>query len=195
MGAPGKPGTCMSALPMGFAYPTDGDFPVMLDACMAYASFGLLKEMAEKGQKTPEWWGLDKEGEPTTDPAAMAEGTRFPIGAHKGFGLCMLGEVLTSVMSQGCILDEKETSDGLTNYWGHTAIAFKADALMDADTFKKRSGDLSRRAIDLSPGLHIPGQGSYSKKKAFTEKNSIDLEDSLIQKLNAIAKELSVKEL
>jgi len=193
MGAPGRAGNCMSALPMGFAYATNDDYPVMLDACMAYASFGLLQEMAEKGKKTPEWWGLDKEGNPTTDPMAMASGTRFPIGGHKGFGLCMLGEVLTSVMSQGCILNEKETSDGLTNWSAHTAIAIKADALMDADTFKHRAGELSRRASELSPGLHIPGMGSHNAKTSYVEKKAIELEDSLIEKLNEIAAKLSVK--
>jgi LDH2 family malate/lactate/ureidoglycolate dehydrogenase len=126
---------------------------------------------------------------------AMAQGTRFPIGAHKGFGLCMLDEVLTSVMAQGCILDEKETADGIKNWSAHTAIAFKADALMDAAAFKKRAGELSRRATNLSPGLHIPGFGSYSKKKSFISQNSIDLEDGLVEKLNTIAQKLSVKSL
>ena len=193
MGAPGTPGACMSALPLGIAYPTDGDYPVMLDICLAYASFGLLNEMAQKGKKTPEWWGLDSNDIPSTDPAEIAKGTRFPIGAHKGFGLSMLGEVLTGVMAQGCVLDEKETSDGLKNTSSHTAIAFKIDALMDADTFKYRAGELSRRASYLSPGLHIPGMGSYTSKSDLIAKNSIDLDDNLIEKLNKIASKLSVK--
>ena len=193
MGAPDKPGDCMSALPMGFAYATEEEYPVMLDACMAYASYGKLAAMAKTGEATKEWWGFDQNGQPTTDPMAMAKGTRSPIGGHKGFGLAMLGEVLTSVLSTGPVLDEEESADGLKNNSSHTAIAIKADALMDLATFKKRTSSLSNQAKALSPNLHIPGMGSYKSKMKYTKAGGIDLENELVEKLEKIAKELNIE--
>ena len=192
MGAPDKAGTCMSALPMGFAYSTEEEYPVMLDACMAYASFGKLEAMAKTGETTKEWWGYDEEGNPTTDPKAMAKGTRLPIGGHKGFGLAMLGEVLTSVLSFGPVLDEEETVDGLKNNSSHTAIAIKADALMDMAAFKKRTSTLSNNAKALSPGLHIPGMGSYKCRVKFTSAGGIELENELVDKLDKIASSYNI---
>jgi len=195
MGAPGKAGVCMSALPMGFAYPTDEDFPVMLDICLAYASYGQLIQKASRGESIPHWWGFDENGEPSTDPGAVAKGTRAPVGGHKGFGLAMLGETLTGVLSNGCVLDEKETSDGVKNHSSHTAIAIKADALTPLSEFKTRAGDLNRRARALSPGVHLPGEGSRDAKRRFEEGGVIPLEESLFAELNVLAETLSVKPL
>jgi len=195
LGAPGMAGNCMSQLPMGFAYGTDKSYPVMMDMCMAYASLGVLDQKASRGEKVNPWWGLDANGNPTTDPKELRRGTRFPIGGHKGFALALFGEVLTGVMSNGCILDEKETEDGVSNYNSHTAIAIKADALMDAKVFRKRAGVLQDRATALSPRLHIPGQGYYQSKMNILERGYFELEDTLIERLNRLAEEIKVDKL
>ena len=195
MGAPGRVDKVIGTLPMGFAIPTDHGYPIMLDACMAYASFGLLKEHMEKGMPVPSHWGFDAEGEPTNDPAAMAQGTRLPIGGHKGFGLAILGEVLTALLSEGCIIDEKDTVNHQPNPTSHTAIAIKADALMDMEQFRQRSGELMDRMCARAPGLHVPGQGSYAKKTQMRSQGYIDLKDTLLDTFDAFCNENGMKSL
>lgn len=192
MGAPGYPGDCMSALPMGFAYPTEQE-PVMLDACMAYASLEKLRVMGREGKVAPNWWGYGKDGQPSEDPLDILAGTRLPIGGHKGFGLAMLGEVLTGVLSNGCIMDEKITEDGVVGATSHTAIAIKADTLMDADTFRRRAGSIGVRASELSEGLHIPGQGAAKQVSLALESNTVMLGEGEYLKLNELAAEYGVK--
>jgi hypothetical protein len=63
---------------------------------------------------------------------------------------------------------------------------------MDMETFKKRTGTLSENARTLSPGLHIPGEGSYGARKKYLDQGYIDLEDSLVEKLNAFALEFDM---
>ena len=192
MGMSGRTERSMSALPMGFAYQTEKDYPVMLDICLAYASNGKLNEMAAKGEQTPSWWGADPEGNPTTDPSEILKGTRWPIGGHKGYSLAMLGEVLTAVLSMGCILDEKSTADGVTNNASHTAIAIKADALMDMDEFRRRTTVLNTQAESLAPGIHIPGTGSHREKGAILSQGYIELTDELVSELNALAEQYGI---
>lgn len=187
MGAPGRTEKVVGTLPMGFAVPTDHGYPIMLDACMAYASFGVLKAHMDSCTPVPAYWGFDKEGNPTTDPAAMAQGTRLPIGGHKGFGLAVLGEVLTALLSDGCLIDEKDELHNHPDPTCHTAIAIKADALMDMDRFRARSGDLIDLMCDRAPGLHVPGQGSSKKKDEFLQAGCIDLKESLLEKLDAFS--------
>ena len=186
MGAPGRTDKVIGTLPMGFAFPTDLEYPVMLDACMAYASFGLLKEKMDRGEQVPAHWGYDREGRPTTDPAEMAKGTRLPIGGHKGFGLAVLGEVLTALLSEGCIVDEADIINKQSAPTSHTAIAIKADALMDLDRFKERSGEMVERMCARAPGLHVPGKGSYDKKARMLQDDAIELQDGLISELDAL---------
>lgn len=191
MGVPGEKTLCMSALPMGYAYPTQSD-PVVFDACMAYASIGKLNQMVEKGQQVPSWWGVDKEGTPTTSPAELLQGIRYPIGGHKGFALAMLGEVLTGVLSGGCILDQPQTEDGHVNWSSHTAIAIKADALMGLDEFEARAASIGQRACARAEHLHIPGQGLAAERRKIAECGSFVLKESLIQALNDLAADVGV---
>lgn len=195
MGMTGRTEKSMSALPMGFAYQTEQEYPVMLDACLAYASMGKLNEMAQKGEKTPEWWGADSEGNPTTDPAQMLKGIRYPIGGHKGYALAMLGEVLTGVLSMGCILDQASAADGVTNNASHTALAIKADALMSMDEFKGRTQTLTDIARSLAPGIHIPGMGSNTQKQKLLAQGYIDLTDELARQLNGYADQYGISAL
>lgn len=111
MGAPGRKEKVIGTSPMGYAVPTSKGFSLMFDACLAYASNGVLAEKAQAGEKVPSHWGLDADGHPTDDPSAMSipkGGTRLPIGGHKGFGLTLLGEILTGLLSEGELIDRME---------------------------------------------------------------------------------------
>lgn len=192
MGAPGRQGRCISQLPFGFAYPTEEEYPVMLDACMAYASMGQLQLKCERDESIPPWWGLDENGNASVKPEDLLKGTRFPIGSHKGFGLAMLGEALTGVLSNGCIMDETKTPDGMTNPSSHTAIAIKADAFFDLDIFKNRAGQIHSSIEKLSPGVHIPGQGNYSMKMKILKRGYLELKEEVSDTLYSYSRRLHI---
>lgn len=187
MGAPNRTEKVIGTLPMGYAFPTDRGYPVLFDACMAYASFGALKEKMERGEPVPTYWGFDSEGKPTTDPEELAKGTRLPIGSHKGFGLAVLGEALTAILSEGCVVDEPDPHHGQRSPTSHTAIAIKADALMDLSRFEARSGELIERMQARAPGLHVPGEGAHAKRNRLLQTGTIDLNDTLLEKMDALS--------
>ncbi|WP_165452593.1 Ldh family oxidoreductase [Paenibacillus thalictri] len=192
MGTTGRKENCMGSLPLGFGFSTEADIPIVFDACLAYASHGELRARAAKGIPVEPWWGVDTDGQPTTDPAKMLEGTRMPIGGHKGYALSMLGEVLSGVFTGGWIMDQAPEEEAVDNHWGHTALVIKPDTMMDMATFKQRTSTLLDRADKLAPGVHIPGHGSYRRKAGMLSKGTIDLEDSLVDKLTEIAARLDI---
>ena len=109
---------CLS--PNGYAFPTGEGWPVTLDGCLAYTSgHGNLNKLASEGKQTPSWWGVNSDGNPTTDPTELLAGYRYPIGEHKGLGYALLCELLTGVMGSGLILDEIESKNGLKNPTTH----------------------------------------------------------------------------
>lgn len=193
MGVPGAEGNVVGQSPVGFAFPTKYKWPVMLDICLAYASGGQLVQRAKENQPVPEWWGVGPDGQITTDAEALLRGTKYPIGEHKGFGLAILCELLTGVFSQGLILDEQANADMAWKSTSHTAIAIKADALMDMDEYITRSSDLIDRIDARSPGIHIPGHGSYKNKTKYEQSQSIEITDDLLAKLNKCAEALNVQ--
>lgn len=195
MGAPERTEKVIGTLPMGYAFATDLGYPVLFDACMAYASFGALKERIDRGESVPSYWGFDSAGRPTNDPAELARGTRLPIGGHKGFGLAILGEVLTALLSQGCIVDEPDKVHDQQNPTCHTAIAIKQDALMEKGDFIRRSGELIERMQARAIGLHVPGQGAYASKTRLTQAGVIELKDELLTRLDGLCDQIPVGKL
>lgn len=81
--------------PMAFAFPTRGEFPIVLDIATSATAVGTAaKTIAQKG-KIPEGWVLNKEGNPTTDPRDLVEGWLLPMAEHKGYGLGLVVDILT----------------------------------------------------------------------------------------------------
>jgi LDH2 family malate/lactate/ureidoglycolate dehydrogenase len=90
------------------------------------------------GRTVPLGWGVDAEGRPTTDPAAVfpGRGALLPLGSdrerssHKGYGLGLLVELLTAVLAGG------PTGPGVGN------LTFRSGA---------RSPDTSHLVVVLDP--------------------------------------------
>ncbi len=51
MGVPGSTGNVVGHSPMAFGFPTNEDWPVMMDICLAYASIGQLTSELKKGSR------------------------------------------------------------------------------------------------------------------------------------------------
>src|SRR6202012_4634193 len=87
--------------PLIIAVPrTDGH--VVLDMAISQYSFGKLNLYKSKNEQLPLPGGYDKDGNLTTDPAAIIESLRpLPIGFWKGSGLSLVLDLLATVLSQG----------------------------------------------------------------------------------------------
>nr|CAH7732721.1 unnamed protein product [Callosobruchus chinensis] len=88
MGAPGK----------------DDEF--VLDIATTAVAIGKIEYYKRKNEPIPEGWALNEEGEVETDPAiALKAGKLMPLGGtelnsgYKGFGLGMLVEILSGLLS------------------------------------------------------------------------------------------------
>lgn len=193
MGLPGSDKNLIGQSPIGFAFPTEELWPVMMDICLAYSSGEELRRRANNNIPVPEHWGVSREGKPTTDAAELMKGIKYPIGEHKGFGLAILCELLTGVLSQGFILDEGAEDPQLAlRSTSHTAIAIKVDALMDVDTYKKRSSELLERITARSSKVRIPGLRSYETKIEMEKCGNVSISDELYDDLNKIVQELGI---
>lgn len=170
MSAIGRQEKAISTCPMGFGFPTSLEYPVMMDFCLAYASMGLLEEKIKAGESVPSYWGIDKNGNPTTDPAAIKAGTRAPIGGHKGFGLSMLGEVFTGVLSGGEVIDEPNPATGKANSASQAAILIKAGALMPLEQFKARTTTMVEKSKPARLAFISLGLAPISTRKPFSQK-------------------------
>ena len=88
----------MGTDPISVAVPSAGA-SVVLDMTPSVVALGKLILAQKLGKEIPLGWALDKEGKPTTDPAAGRAGSLIPIGGPKGSGMALIVEVLSGILS------------------------------------------------------------------------------------------------
>lgn len=81
--------------PITISIPTDDIHNyICVDMATSITARGKLLESKRKNEEIPEGWALDKDGKPTTDPAAGLEGSILPFGGFKGYALAFMFELL-----------------------------------------------------------------------------------------------------
>jgi len=102
LGAAAKLGTN----PIAFAAPATRNPPFVLDMATSTASLGALTMAWRKGRSIPVGWALAPNGAPVTNGRRAAAqrrltplGSSREMGSHKGYGLAVAVEILSSVLA------------------------------------------------------------------------------------------------
>ncbi|GAA1649477.1 Ldh family oxidoreductase [Georgenia ruanii] len=87
--------------PLAIAIPGNGGPVMSLDMALSEAAMGKIRIAEAEGRPIPDTWATDADGELTTDPTAAIAGMLLPTGGPKGFGLALVIDVLSGVLSGG----------------------------------------------------------------------------------------------
>jgi L-lactate dehydrogenase len=152
--------------PLAMGFPTDG-LPVLIDISASTTTNGLVGRLsrAGKGERLPGPWLVDNAGDATHDPAvflADPPGAILPLGGmdlgHKGFGLGLLVEALTSALTG------YGRADGETR-WGASVFLQVIDpaAFGGREAFTRESGWLANACRTApvkagNPPVRMPGE-------------------------------------
>jgi LDH2 family malate/lactate/ureidoglycolate dehydrogenase len=165
-------------------------------------SSGKLILCRKKGEKIPLGWAYDKNGLPTEDPYEGYEGggSLVPIGGHKGYGMVLIHEMLTSVLTNGkwtqnikSLYEEDKTGIQGTC---HSFMAIDPDCFIGREKFKKemdryiKSIKESAKAQNVTEIL-MPGEPEH-KTEAERLKQGILLAATTLQELTAIGESLGI---
>jgi uncharacterized oxidoreductase len=98
---------------------TENRPPLLLDMATSGVAMGKVLVAKLGGRRLPEGNLIDAQGAPTTDPEVMyrePRGALLPFGAHKGYALAVLTELLAGGMSGGgTIQPENPRRGGIVN--------------------------------------------------------------------------------
>lgn len=114
--------------------------PVVLDMAMSQAAVGKVGTWLREGKALPENWGIDKQGNPTNDAAAILSGAVLPMGEHKGAGLAVMIELLTAALAGAAFTQQLLAGDqsGIDPNSTKIFIALNVNAFIDLHVFKQR---------------------------------------------------------
>lgn len=80
--------------PHSWGFPTTGaiGYPIVIDWATSVVAMGRVQQLAREGKQLPPGAAVDETGTPTTDPAKAKY--LLPFGAHKGYGLSLMNEIV-----------------------------------------------------------------------------------------------------
>jgi LDH2 family malate/lactate/ureidoglycolate dehydrogenase len=183
--------------PLAYALPADRCLPVVLDFSLSVVSSGKLILCRKKGEKIPLGWAVDREGVPTEDPYEGYEGggSLAPVGGHKGYGLVLVHEMLTAVLTGGkrtkSIKSLYEEDPSKIQGTCHSFMALDPDSFAGRDRFKKdmdayiKSIKESAKARGVEEIL-VPGEPEYRTEVKFLEEG-IPLSANTVKELISLA--------
>jgi len=188
--------------PMAYAIPADKYPPVVLDFSLGVVSSGKLILAHRKGEKIPLGWAVDKEGLPTEDPFEGYEGggSLMPVGGHKGYGMALVHEMLTAVLTGGkwtsrikSLYEEDETGVQGTS---HSFLAIDPDCFIGRDEFKKEMDRYIRNIKESAKARNceeilIPGEPEL-RTETDRMKNGIPLAAATMEELTVLGRSLGI---
>ena len=192
----------LSTNPISIAVPGKNGPPIVLDMATTVAAYGKVKTAAQRGEKIPEGWMIDKNGQPLTDPTQAEQGFLMPIGGPKGYGLALMFGLLAGTLNGAAfgkdVIDFNADFKTPTNT-GQFITAIDISAFGDVENFKNNVDNVYRtfKASATLPGYDevlLPGEQSYKKRQDRTA-NGVPVHDGLLKSLNITADQLGVDRL
>lgn len=170
--------------PIAFSFPTEHD-PVVFDtASSAMTWYGLVLAKA-RGEQISENMAIDKDGNPTIDPAAAMEGALLSFDrSYKGAGFGMVVEMLGGPLV-GAAYGQIEGE------WGALFMAIDPELLVDRGEFKTHSSDLVRKikASRKQTGageIRLPGERARLTRQQAEQTGEVEVDEAILQQLGYI---------
>lgn len=180
--------------PLGIGVPGNDDNHFLLDIAMSVSSRGRIRALEEKGEKLPENWAVDSDGNPTTDPLEALKGFVLPMGGHKGYGLAVAVDILSGVLTGAgfstgvkSIMQQSEEPQHI----GHFFLTLDPARFMEWDDFTRRSSELydllkNTRLVNEHNPVIIPGEPEIALART-RKVSGIPIPESALAILNNVA--------
>lgn len=186
---------------MAIAVPAGKFPPIVLDMATGAAAWGKIFVAQQEKRKIPATWALDKNGVPTDDPNAAAhQGLIQPFGGYKGYGLSLLIDIVTGVLSGGGFSTHVKTlykQIETPSQVAHTCAALRIDAFLPLAEFRHRMDEVIQlmHSCPTAPGqsrIFVPGEIEHETEQR-RRVEGIPLNAELRDELKTLGAELKVK--
>jgi LDH2 family malate/lactate/ureidoglycolate dehydrogenase len=197
--------------PIAIAFPGLEEPAIVVDMATCAAAYGKIEIARRAGKPLPVGWAIDRDGASTTDPNAMIDGgALLPLGSdrerggHKGYGLAVMVDVLSGVLSGAnwgpfvppFALRQEMPTRSVGKGVGHFFGALRIDAFIDRDEFKRQIDELVRTLRKTRPapgtaGPLIPGDPER-EAEAIRRRDGIPLVSAVVEELRDISRQTGI---
>lgn len=153
--------------PIILGVPAGKEYPIVMDISTTCVAMGKIQAAEREGQSIPAEWAKDYDGAPTTDPGKAF--SLSPIAGHKGYGLAVMVDVLSTMFSAACFGTDLGLFSKLEKEnTGFCVIVIDPGKFMPIEQFKDEVDRYVRMMKDgrKAPGVQeifLPGEIEYRK--------------------------------
>ncbi len=177
--------------PLCFGIPSQSGVPIVLDMATSTVAGGHIYKARVENRAIPATWALDADSKPTTDPHKAAFWT--PAAGAKGYGLGVIIDVLTGILSGGAfgphipiMYGDLEKKRNLCHLVGALDFRRFAGAEMFLPQVAAMISELHEQpAMDANGRVLAPGEPEHLKSIE-REKSGIPVDDSVWEELNRL---------
>lgn len=171
--------------PVGFGWPRPSAPPFIFDFATSAAARGEIELKQLAGEPLPLGWGIDPDGNPTTDPASALVGALLPFGGHKGSALSMMVELIAGPLIGE--LTSRQVSalgipDGGPPPGGALFIAIDPQGLTETPLSAAESFFAE---VLAQPGLRLPSTRRYAAR-ARSQASGVSVPKDLLGQIRAL---------
>ncbi|MEN1379227.1 bifunctional delta(1)-pyrroline-2-carboxylate/delta(1)-piperideine-2-carboxylate reductase, partial [Pseudomonas aeruginosa] len=114
--------------PIAFGWPRPDGPPFVFDFATSAVARGEIQLHERAGKPIPLGWGVDEQGEPTTDASAALRGAMLTFGGHKGSALAAMVELLA-----GPLIGDLTSAESLAYDEGSRSSPYGGELLIAID--------------------------------------------------------------
>jgi len=185
----------LSTNPLAFACPAGEGTPISFDVATTMVAEGKVRVKRNRKEPLPPGWVIDANGNPTTDANAIygsPQGSILPVGAHKGYSLALMIDVLGGILSRAGY--SRPNPGPVMN--GIFMVVVDIARFVPAATFKAEVDALTRYVKSSPPvpggkGVLTPGEPE-ALTEAERRRTGIFVEDETWGQIVKAAEELHV---
>jgi delta1-piperideine-2-carboxylate reductase len=173
--------------PMAFACPRRGRPPLAWDQASSVMAHGEVLLARRDGHSLPAGVGVDRDGRPTRDPAAVLDGgALLPFGGYKGSSIALMVEVMGAALTGGRFgFEDDGQPTAPTKNTGELVIAIDPAQSSGSD-FAARVEELFAR-IATDGAARLPGDRRHAARERAL-RDGIPLAPRVHEQLLALAR-------
>jgi LDH2 family malate/lactate/ureidoglycolate dehydrogenase len=172
---------------------------MVLDIANTVVARGKIYLARQKGLTIPAGWAMSTTGEPTTDPLEALAGIILPMGEHKGYGISVMLDVLSGVLSGSAfgtgVHGPYQTES--RSACGHLLICLNIEAFLPLSEFNARMEKLiaELKSVPLAKGfdeIFYPGEIEIRNEERYL-RDGVQLPEQTLASLTKLAQETGLE--
>ena len=175
--------------PIAFGWPRKNGEAVIFDMATAAKAHGEILMAAREGKQLPPGTIIDRQGNPSTNPADVEGGAILAFGGAKGALVSMMVELMAgALMGEPFSFEtaKKVEPDGLANRGGQLIIAIDPARFGDATGWASHAEALFGEML-LQEGVRMPSRRRYEARRMTEISGTVEVASDLLRQIRTSA--------